>query len=87
MKILFVIIACCLFTLTASAQLNTDSTQTKPIKTSSHEGRSHRMRDHLHPKFPNLANPSDEGYDMDGTVYKNEAIVNRHITNINDLFR
>ncbi len=87
MKKVFAFIAFCLFTVAASAQLNTDSSQTTPIKISSYDARANASSEHLHPKYPNLANPAGPGYEMDGTVYHGEAIVNRHITNINDLFR
>ena len=87
MKTLFTFIAFCLFSIAASAQMNTDSSQTSQVKLSSYESRNSKISDHLHPKFPNLANPSGSGFEMDGTVYKSEAIINRHITNINDLIR
>ncbi len=87
MKNLFTFLLCSLFALAASAQLNTDSVQNKKQKSSIYNERSSRNSEHLHPKVPNLANPRGPGYDIDGTVYKSEAIINRHVTNINDLFR
>ena len=73
---------------TASAQLNTDSSRntariTRPTVLTARE---QKLQDFLHPKIRNIANP-DVGYEMDGTVYSREAILNRHVTNINDLVR
>ncbi len=87
MKIVFTIIAFCLFCITASAQLNTDSAQTASPITSHDEARANTFSDRLHPKIQNLANPTSPGYDMDGAVFRSEAIINRHITNIYDLIR
>ncbi len=86
MKIIFTFIAFCFFTY-GYAQLNTDTVPAAKGKFSSYDERANRAQDHLHPKFPNLANPSGPGYDGDGAVFRNEAIVNRHIHNINDLVK
>jgi hypothetical protein len=87
MKNIITFLLSSLLAIAASAQLNTDSVQNARPKSSIYNERSSRNSDHLHPKVPNIANPKGPGYDIDGTVYRSEAIINRHVTNINDLFK
>jgi hypothetical protein len=71
--------------IAASAQLNSD-TASSVKHTSADQMRRTSIHDHLHPKVSNIAN-QDSGFDIDGTVYKSEGIVNRHATNIQQLIR
>lgn len=87
MKILFTFIALCFLVLAASAQLNTDTAQVAKGRVSAYDQRMSRSHDHLHPTFPNIGNPTGPGYEGDGAVFRSEAIINRRITNINDLVR
>jgi len=87
MKIFYATVLFCLFSIAASAQLNTDTTQNQSKKVAVYDTKVSRAHDHLHPKYTNLANPSGPGYEIDGAVYRSEAIINRHPTNINDLIR
>jgi hypothetical protein len=86
MKIVFTFLACCLSAIGAFAQLNTDTAQVIKTKHAIYDDRA-KGYDHLHPRFPDIANPTGPGYEVDGTVIRNEAIIKRHITNINDLIR
>ncbi len=87
MKIVYSTLLFCLLGLAASAQLNTDSTRATSQRMSMYDLKVSRTNDHLHPKYANLANPGGPGYDIDGAVFRSEAIINRHATNINDLIR
>ena len=87
MKIFFNFFVLCLLSIAAKAQMNTDTIASAPIKVSGYDQRVNQSHDHLHPKFPNLANPGTPGYEVDGTVYHSEAIINRHALTINDLIK
>ena len=87
MKNIIAFISFCFLAITASAQLNTDTAQATRRRISSYDEKANKAQDHLHPKFQNIANPTGPGYEGDGAVFRSEAIINRHITNINDLIR
>lgn len=88
MKSLFCILCLTGLFITAHAQLNTDSSRNtaRITRATVLSPREQKLQDFLHPRVRNLANP-ETSYEIDGTVYSREAIINRHVTNINDLVR
>jgi hypothetical protein len=86
MKNLYALAFCLCLAFAAKAQLNTDSTSKATPKASADQMRQTAVSRHLHPQFPNLANPGT-GYEIDGHVTSREAIINRHVTNIYQLIQ
>jgi hypothetical protein len=85
MKHLLSFIFCICLAMAASAQLNSDSSGTVR-HTTADQMRNTSVRTHLHPKVQNIANP-ETSFDIDGGVYRNEAIINRHATSLSQLIR